>query len=211
MPRRALTQTTSIDINDLKRLVAVALDQHPPIKAALPVAIKHADNGTSQLSAAEEGISRAIQLPLTSTTYTGVCSTSCSCTCHRKYNVRIANMLLGVLFIGYHGSPIASVTCNERSCVRQTVPSIQLAYFFPQWFISYAIYMFLTASFASESPQVTLSVARVIPATARSFEHVWVGDLDAVKVLFNSRIATPMDVDDMDGGSYLNVRSNMGT
>lgn len=37
------------------------------------------------------------------------------------------------------------------------------------------------------------------------------GNVDAAKVLFSAQIATPMDVDDLDGSSYLAVRSLMAT
>ncbi|ORY15687.1 ankyrin repeat-containing domain protein [Clohesyomyces aquaticus] len=64
--------------------------------------------------------------------------------------------------------------------------------------------MLVSSTSAGCGPQLSLVVARIVPANADSFEHVWSGNLDAVKILFSNRAATPRDVDDMDGGSYLN-------
>lgn len=146
----------------------------------------------------------SIRLPVYSPSLSGACPNNCSCTCHRGYNFRSANALLGALFFSYNASPSATAPCSERSCKRHESTCIQVAYFFPLWFLKYAIYLFISSTLAQGGPRLTLAVARVIPAAANSLEHVWLGNIDAVRVLFSSRVATPMDVDDMDGGSYLN-------
>ncbi|KAL8655910.1 MAG: hypothetical protein Q9210_000611 [Variospora velana] len=117
-----------------------------------------------------------------------------------KRNFHLANKFLGALFIGYRGLPRTSADCNEWACQRRSQSALHLAYVFPTWFFQYAVHVLFSTG---GGPQMTLAVAFVIPATAESFEHIWTGNVNAAKVLFSAGNATPMDVDDMDGSSYL--------
>ena len=138
------------------------------------------------------------------------CSRYCRCKCHHIHSFQspgALHELIGTLFIGYSGCPVRSLQrCTEPSCLSQTTFRTYVHYLFPSWFLTKA----LTAAFLLIFPaeiQVALTIRSIVPNGADIFRLQRTQDVDGMKKLFGSHLASPND-SDVTGMSTLGVSHN---
>ena len=130
------------------------------------------------------------------------CSDGCPCRCHIKpatYSPDGLRGLLGQLFLGYNGLPVAKNPCSYSKCARKAAPTNTVTYFFPSWWVAQRMLSLVAKMMAAGSPEVTLKFPRIVPATARIFRHAHLGDTDALRALFATGLGSPSDVDAKTG------------
>lgn len=135
------------------------------------------------------------------------CEKFCSCNCHRLHHFstpQMAATMLGWLLVGYSGWPTWG-KCSERLCRRQSIPTIAMAYYFPQWFVGRMIHFVFSVSYMN-GPQVSLAAPRVIGGNSDIFTYSIAGNLEGVKSLFDQGLASPFDVCETNGRTPLHVR-----
>jgi hypothetical protein len=135
------------------------------------------------------------------------CEGWCSCECHKPSYIRTpdrVDFLLGSLFMGYSGFPVRKRPCNERTCRKQSIPTVKVTYHFPQWLLARMIHFVLTLSYM-RGPGVSLSMPRVIPDNAPVLTFAVQGNLDGIKSLFSKGVASPYDVALSNGRTALHV------
>jgi len=141
--------------------------------------------------------------------YWGIpCRTGCSCACHKRHQVqtpRILDHLIGTLFLGYSGLPMVTPSCNESSCRQRSIPSTQMTYYFPRWFLQRAISLAIML-LPNDGPVASLRVQRAVSGSSKIFDYANIGDVDGMKRLFSSGLASPHDVRFDSGTSALQVR-----
>jgi len=138
------------------------------------------------------------------------CRPWCSCRCHIQRQWQSPspfNRLLGSLFVGYSGLPIARLDCDERSCQLQSQPIIYVSYFFPPWFLARAMSMVLSSTRLA-GPTVSLKVQRTIAGNSDIFTFAKLGDVDKMRSLFEQGLASPHDVHFDSGLTPLHVMLN---
>ena len=138
------------------------------------------------------------------------CSRYCRCKCHDVHSFQspgAIHALVGTLFFGYSGSPMRSLQrCTEPSCLSQSTFRAYVHYLFPSWFLTKA----LTAAFLLTFPaeiQVALTIRRVVPNGAEVFRLQRTQNIDGMKKLFSSHLASPND-SDLIGITTLGVSYN---
>jgi len=135
------------------------------------------------------------------------CEGWCSCICHTPSYFRTpqsVDFLLGSLFMGYSGLPVRNRACNERTCRKQSIPTVKVTYHFPHWLLARMIHFVLTLSYM-KGPGVSLSMPRVIPDNAPVLTFAVQGNLDGIKSLFSKGTASPYDVALSNGRTALHV------
>jgi hypothetical protein len=135
------------------------------------------------------------------------CRTGCCCACHKRHQVqtpRILDHLIGTLFLGYSGLPIVTPSCDESSCRQRSIPSTQMTYYFPRWFLQRAISLAVML-LPNDGPVASLRVQRAVSGSSKIFDYANVGDVDGMKRLFSSGLASPHDVRFDSGTSPLQV------
>jgi hypothetical protein len=135
------------------------------------------------------------------------CDGWCSCICHKPSYIRTPqsiDFILGSLFMGYSGLPARNRPCNERTCRKQSIPTVKVTYHFPHWLLARMIHFVLTLSYM-KGPGVPLSMPRVIPDNAPVLTFAVQGNLDGIKSLFSKGIASPYDVALSNGRTALHV------
>ena len=169
---------------------------------------------------AVQGIASSILQPTTGTQYLNrrsismsasimqsKCSDNCTCVCHRRSNIRTPQPLhriLGVLFIGYVGMPRITPSCDTKACIQRSSPTAVVTYFFPMWFLAWAVSLILRLS-SYKGPQLSLTVSRIVAGSSAIFEYAITGKIDDVKTVLSHRIATPRNIGSNDGYSVLMV------
>ena len=136
------------------------------------------------------------------------CRPWCSCACHsetRAQTPQFLEKLLGSLFIGYSGLPAITKSCSERSCHARAQPIVNITYFFPPWFLARKISLALS-SVALAGPDAKLRTQRTVPGDADLFRYAKIGDVDKMRMLFESGLASPDDVHYESGVTALHVR-----
>ena len=135
------------------------------------------------------------------------CTPWCACRCHKQRHWQTPSSfsgLLGSLFVGYSGLPIARLECDERSCKLQSQPMVYISYFFPPWFLARAMSMML-ASTPLAGPVVSLKMQRTIPGDSDIFTFARLGEVEKMKALFEKGLASPHDVHCESGITPLHV------
>ena len=92
------------------------------------------------------------------------CRAGCFCICHKRQQYktpRLFDQLIGSLFVGYSGLPLTTAACNESLCQSRAVPSAQITYYFPQWFLQRALSLMLMMT-PLDGPVATLRVQRAV-------------------------------------------------
>ena len=124
------------------------------------------------------------------------CVMHCRCVCHDTRVFKSPSKLkdaLGILFVGYSGYPLRTLQrCTELSCVSQSVFRVYVHYVFPAWFLFKAL-MIAFNDFACGTINAALIVRRIVPRSSEIFRLVQLGDVDGVKELFRSGLASPND------------------
>ena len=133
-----------------------------------------------------------------------LCSPNCRCICHVQSVFKTPQLLqqiTGYLLLGYSGRHILQQQCIP-SCLRKTLKSMQMTYFFPRWFVSRAISISLTNTI---SPTFSIKSRRVVPEVNQLFSLSKFGDVDGIRCLFDNRLASPDDVHIRWGKTALHV------
>ena len=124
------------------------------------------------------------------------CDSYCKCTCHLKQTFEspaVLHKAIGTLFLGYSGYPLrAFQRCTEASCVSQSTFQAHVQYLFPSWFLVKA----LTITVMSASIGVikaALVVRRIVPGGAEIFRLTKLNDVESIKNLLRSGLASPND------------------
>ena len=63
----------------------------------------------------------------------------CRCLCHTNYAWKSPDrlkQLLGLLFLGYSGTPATKATCERCACHRNQDMTMAIRYIFPTWFVA---------------------------------------------------------------------------
>lgn len=124
-----------------------------------------------------------------------ICKPSCSCVCHRPYQLTtpaLLKSLVGRLAISYTGSTILSLPCTERKCRRQGQTSASLTYRLPQWLLPLALHT--TLSSTALNTHLNLNTLRILPDSAEVFSVLSRGDLSKLRDLFISNQASIHDM-----------------
>ena len=124
------------------------------------------------------------------------------CTCfHQETSMRMRTFL-GTLFLGYTTLP--AVSQDKSTCLYDHTAGLRVAYFFPLWFIKYAIY--IEAQFRKGCTiQCALSFIQIIPQDHVALEKIQHDDVEALKVLLTpGRVSIQAQLG--NGASLLHVR-----
>ena len=135
------------------------------------------------------------------------CTPWCACRCHTQRQWQSPSLMgrvLGSLFIGYSGMPIARLEYDERSCQLRSQPMIYVSYFFPPWFLARAMSMVLSST-PLAGPVLSLKMERTIPGNSDIFTFAKLGEVDELKTLFEQGLASPHDVHFESGITPLHV------
>jgi hypothetical protein len=135
------------------------------------------------------------------------CRSGCCCACHKRLQLqtpRILDHLIGTLFMGYSGLPMITPSCDQPSCRQRSIPSTQMTYYFPRWFLLRAVSLAIML-LPNNGPVVSLRLQRTVSGSSKIFDYANVGDIDGMKRLFSSGQASPHDVRFDSGTSALQV------
>jgi len=125
----------------------------------------------------------------------------------RKANVRTPrafNDFIGSLCVGYLNLACKDSSCHDQSCRPKSKSSYCLKYHFPHWFLSYAISVFFQLS-GSSGPEIVIRMPKVRPANSDVFYFACTGNIDGMRSLFKSGLASPDDVEYGTGVSALHA------
>ena len=135
------------------------------------------------------------------------CRGWCSCSCHLVNYLRTpqsVDLALGSMFVGFSGFPVRRLRCSEKSCRKQSIPTLKVTYHFPQWLLARAICFSLALTYMN-GPQVSLHMPRVIGSDSKIFSYAIQGDLCGLQALFQDGFASPYDVAASNGRTALHV------
>jgi hypothetical protein len=137
------------------------------------------------------------------------CRPGCNCVCHKRQyfkSPQILDRLIGSLFIGYSGLPIATPQCTEYSCQRRSAPSTQISYCFPSWFLKRQLSLSILFT-PLDGPIISLRIPRLVSPSSKIFDYALLGNVAGMKFLFKEGLASPNDVRFDCGVSALQVCS----
>lgn len=123
------------------------------------------------------------------------CASSCSCVCHRPYQLSTPSFLtnlMGHLSVNYGGQAFVKVPCNERNCKRRKESAARMTYRFPNWALDRVVHLALSSG--ALNTKVNLNTMRVLPDSAEVFAVISRGDIDKLRDLFKSGQASIYDV-----------------
>ncbi|CAG8954641.1 hypothetical protein HYFRA_00004561 [Hymenoscyphus fraxineus] len=131
------------------------------------------------------------------------CRNWCPCACHetRKRKVTppgVMENLLGKMFVGYTGLPVLNNPCDFRGCRDKQTPSATVEYWFPWWFVSMNMKLYLKY-LPNAGPQFQLTTTRRVPDSSQSIVFAMEGNIEGLQYLFNQGLASPRDVSDSRG------------
>lgn len=135
------------------------------------------------------------------------CSEWCSCSCHKPYTMKTPeslHYLLGSLFVGYSGILGRRRKCDERTCQRQSIPTVRFSYYFPTWFLARVFQITLAMSY-DKGPELVLNCPRVVPDDSPIIFQAVQGNLERIQYLFQKGLASPWDVALSNGRTALHV------
>lgn len=143
------------------------------------------------------------------TSHRTLCRKWCPCACHgaQKVKLRAPRMMesvLGKLFLGYSGFPVLNTPCDFRDCKDRQNAAATIEYWFPKWFVSMNLKLYLT-HLPRTGPQFQLSTTRRVPDDSLSIAYAMQGNIDGLKFLFSQGLSNPRDVSDSRGFTLLRV------
>lgn len=139
------------------------------------------------------------------------CKPGCSCACHRQYRFkspRLFHNAVGSLLIKSSGFYGMTQPCNEFSCHRNPLTSMQVSYRFPEWFLNRMISSVIVSNRLC-GPQLSLVTPRVVPNTSDIMFHAFAGNIDGIARLFERGLASPFDITDNFGYTALHVSNTV--
>ena len=135
------------------------------------------------------------------------CEQWCDCRCHtykRASATQGLQSILGTLFLGYTGLPIVTPECSNSRCRRCSESYVQFNYFFPSWFLTWAVSAAIRTS-GSKIPEIKLRVLNLRGTYEKVFQSAISGDADSIQFLFKTGRASVRDISDDSGHSPLHV------
>lgn len=136
------------------------------------------------------------------------CQAWCNCACHIRRKLSTPPFLkkfIGQLFIGYTGIPLMEQHCDQFSCQQKRgSTNIQVSYCFPSWFFAKMLSLSLKSA-PLDGPQINLTIPRIVDEKAAIFSYARIGDVEGIKSLFETRIASPRDTSWIGGYTALHV------
>lgn len=138
------------------------------------------------------------------------CTGLCKCICHRPTTLTSPEWLkglVGLLFIGYTGSPLLNVyarPCSENLCRKNKNSLLKVNYLFPSWFFPRMISLRDRWN-PTDGHLLTVRTPRVVSNTP-IWATITSGNLAQLQMLFAQGNASPFDVDPV-GTSALIVRA----
>ena len=138
----------------------------------------------------------------------GQCSIHCHCVCHQQRVLKTPNFLhsmLGLLFVGYHGSARLFTTCDAGTCLGPSRTNCHVLYMFPRWVLDFAVFIKLRV----QGPELLIRCLRVRQWSGTlSFQLFAQARYDQVGSLIANGQASVLDVSE-SGGSMLYVSPNL--
>ncbi|KAL2427326.1 hypothetical protein ABEF95_011727 [Exophiala dermatitidis] len=126
---------------------------------------------------------------------TGRCSSSCSCICHRPYQLSTPSFLdrlIGHVLVNYAGQAFVKAPCSERNCRRRELSAVRITYRFPDWALQRVIHLALSST--ALNTKVNFNTMRVLPESAEVFAVIAKGDVDRLRHIFKAGQASIYDV-----------------
>ncbi|KIX06929.1 uncharacterized protein Z518_04905 [Rhinocladiella mackenziei CBS 650.93] len=123
------------------------------------------------------------------------CSSSCSCVCHRPYQLStpsFLSQLIGHLSVNYAGQAFVKVPCNERNCRKRKESAARMTYRFPNWAWDRVVHMALSST--ALNTKVNLNTMRVLPDSAEVFSVISKGDINKLRDMFKFGQSSIYDV-----------------
>ena len=134
------------------------------------------------------------------------CRPSCRCACHIKTTIQSPKLLrhiMGILFIAYSGHRFwAGNPCTTTDCTGSLLFQGSIQYFFPRRIWARALYVTLLMDSYSDI-RGSLAIRRIVAPGAEIIRLTHDGDIDGMKRLFTSGLASPADT--IEGRSSLLV------
>jgi len=137
------------------------------------------------------------------------CRRWCPCACHAKQKLKLTGpgmmeSVLGKMFVGYSGLPVLNRPCDFRGCKDRQNATATMEYWFPRWFVSMNLKLYLTY-LPWTGPQFQLSTIRRIPDDSQSITFAMQGNIDGLKYMFSQGLVGPRDVSDSRGFTLMRV------
>lgn len=129
------------------------------------------------------------------------CFEDCKCRCHYRSVIRSPRGLsnyIGDLFVGYSSLPwcfSSLVDCNEQTCRRSKRLASQLRYFFPPWFMRAVASFNMSFSLCGLPLNIRIQTRTTIPYDSPIFICIQEGDIDGMKNLLLTEMASLSDID----------------
>lgn len=135
------------------------------------------------------------------------CERWCSCKCHLPGSVQTPHnlaLVIGNLLISYWGFQAWQRKCSSPICRRQSIPTVNIRYQFPQWLLQRMLYLAFSISDMT-GPELTLNMPRIISPDAAIFSYAQQGNMFKMQELFSHGLASPYDVASTTGRTALHV------
>jgi hypothetical protein len=133
------------------------------------------------------------------------CGNWCSCRCHKSFALQTPHFLsrlAGALFVGYNGNPVSRSRCDEHACKGKSGFRARVAYYFPQWFLSWGL---MATIAANQQLAVAINVTRVRYTGDNIFMMALDDDLNGIKAQFSQGLGSPNDISHNEHDSLLKV------
>ncbi|WEW59842.1 hypothetical protein PRK78_005323 [Emydomyces testavorans] len=140
------------------------------------------------------------------TPYVVTCRRSCPCSCHTQQKASspdLLNRIFGQLFVGYAGLPFLSPKCDTEDCRGSQASQITMEYWFPFSFFSATILRMQLGHQPNMGSLFHLDTLRRVPDSAQCVNLAVKGDIDGLRHLFSSGLASPRDISTSRGYSLL--------
>ena len=105
------------------------------------------------------------------------------CTCFRQENYVHIQSFLGTLFLGYEAA--SKLIPTRQSCPHRHQIGVHVAYYFPLWFLKYAIWLQVQFGMTGLN-QLSLSFIQILPPEHIALDMIKFGDIDGIKQLLKS-------------------------
>lgn len=131
------------------------------------------------------------------------CRSWCPCACHTNRKLKqtapgIMEGVLGRVFVGYSSLPLLRGRCDFKGCRDKRHASATIEYWFPSWFVSMNLKLYLTY-LPRTGPEFMLSTTRRVADDSQSIAFAMQGNIEGLKYLFTQGLAGPRDVSDSRG------------
>lgn len=126
------------------------------------------------------------------------CDMMCACSCHKgdKGIFTLQGLLVGSVSAAVSGYPLFKPTCTQKSCRGPKSLEFTVTYRFPRWFWKKACYIRLVNNRNLHSGiQPIFRMKNQLPHNSETLAACQMGNIERLRQLFESRMATPHDED----------------